>query len=251
MNYLIVANGNIKDDGLLKHLVNGADVVVCADGGANHLHRIGIFPDLVVGDLDSTEERVRESYIKNRVPILQYPQKKDSSDTELAVVWSIGQGASNIILTGVTGTRMDHTMANVFLLKTIVKKGVAGTIVDDNNEIYLLSHDCFSREHCLSAKDSCKGGGREDRGDSKKRIISSQSNYGCGHLSIAGEPGDLLSIVPITDTVSGLTLEGLEYPLTDAVLELGSSRGISNVFTEKTARIFLKEGAVIVTKSRD
>lgn len=233
MKCLIVANGNIENIDLLKGLTQTADVVVCADGGAKHLKRLDIFPDILVGDLDSIEEPLQRLYEQNSVSMIAYPRKKNASDTELAVFWAIEQGAAEIVLTGVTGARLDHTMANIFLLKTILKNKIACRIVDDHNEIYLLCHD------------SVLEGGNGNRESLK------EMEEGLCSLSIGGKPGDLLSIIPITDKVTDITLKGLEYPLYNAVLKLGSSIGISNVFAGETARISLKEGAVLVTKSCD
>ena len=66
-----------------------------------------------------------------------------------------------------------------------------------------------------------------------------------------GRPGVLLSVIPVSDHVKGLTLEGLEYPLTDQTLCMGSTMGISNVFTQDEAKISLKSGAVLVIKPKE
>ncbi|SLM33064.1 ThiN [Desulfamplus magnetovallimortis] len=218
----IIANGIINNDVKLMNIVKEADIVVCADGGAKHLVRLGLFPDILMGDFDSIDKTILENCIKNRVELIQYPTSKDFSDTELSVMWAIDHGASEIILTGVTGQRMDHTLSNVFLLKKILKNGIKGYIVDDNNEIYLLSKRCFSYAPEIS-KDIC----------------------------IKGKPGDLLSIIPLSETVTGITLKGLKYPIENACMEMGTSKGISNVFTEKNAMISIKEGSVLITKSID
>ncbi|MBF0259715.1 MAG: thiamine diphosphokinase [Desulfamplus sp.] len=235
MKYLIVANGIVKNDNRLLRYIRQADVVVCADGGAGHIKRMNLVPDIVIGDLDSIEDEVKHyinSYIiQNRVALIKYPTKKNASDTELAVLWAIDQGATDITLAGVTGTRMDHTLSNIFLLHTIAQRGIECRIVDDHNEIYLLSH-------CVAGHESV------DEQESLSRMDVSA-------ISVTGEPGGLLSIIPVTQMVTGLTLKGLEYPLDNADLTFGSSRGISNVFNENVAHISLKQGIMLVIKSSD
>ncbi len=211
MNCLVIANGEVEYNTHMRTMIEAADVVVCADGGAGHLRKMSMVPDVVIGDLDSLGGLDLKYLEEHKVDIIQYPVKKDAGDTELAVLWAIEKGASDITLTGVTGTRLDHTLANIFLLKTISEQGISCRIIDAKNEVYLIS----------------------------------------GEFTIKGKPGELLSIVPVTEKVTGLTLSGLEYPLKDAVLTMGSSRGISNVFVEEVVCISLKHGIIIVTKSKD
>lgn len=241
MKYLIIANGIAVDDDPLLKLVKEADVVVCADGGARYLKRIGIAPNVLIGDMDSigdnenlyftdittTISSESKSLEQNQTIVIKYPRQKDASDTELAVLWAVDQGAEYITLTGVTGTRMDHTLSNIFLLKKIGERGVRCKIVDNHNEIFLLSND-LTENHPA------------DKGASSDCSIS-----------IDGKIGDLLSIIPVTQEVEGVTLRGLEYPLNNAVLTFGSSRGVSNVFNQTTAYISIKSGMVLITKSCD
>ncbi len=247
MKYLIIANGTSIDDDRLLKFVKEADVVVCADGGARYLKRIGIAPNILIGDMDSIEDNENlyftditttissesKSLEQNKTIVIKYPRQKDASDTELAVLWAIDQGAEYITLTGVTGTRMDHTLSNIFLLKKIRERGVRCKIVDNHNEIFLLSND-LTENHPA------------DKGGSSDCSISTDCS-----LSIDGKIGELLSIIPVTQEVGGLTLRGLEYPLDNAVLAFGSSRGISNVFNQTTAYISIKSGMLLITKSCD
>ena len=69
---------------------------------------------------------------------------------------------------------------------------------------------------------------------------------GPGSLTLIGQPGDTLSILPIGGDAVDVSLHGLAYPLTKARLPLGTSRGISNVLEAHQARITLGEGALIV-----
>ncbi|MEA1967221.1 MAG: thiamine diphosphokinase [Thermodesulfobacteriota bacterium] len=211
MKYIIVANGTIKKDDYFRKMLNKADMIVCADGGAKHLERMEIIPDIVIGDLDSMDQYAEIFVKKNRVRIIKHPPKKNASDTELAALWAIENQASDITIIGATGTRLDHSLANIFLMRKIALTGISCRIIDDNNEIYLVSES----------------------------------------LTLKGSPGDLLSIIPVTEKVTGLTVKGVEYPLLNAEISMGSSLGISNCFTESQAVITIKTGVLIVTKSKD
>jgi len=211
MNYVIIANGTVENDETFTDLLHSADRIVCADGGAVHLARMKIIPHLVIGDMDSMDEASKGFVKKNNINTVRHPRKKDVSDTELAVSWAIENNASHITIMAATGTRMDHTLANIFLMKKICQNKVSCRIVDDHNAIFLVS----------------------DR------------------LTLSGKPGDLLSIIPITESVEGVTLRGVEYPLNNKTIPMGSSLGISNNFSQTSAEITISRGLLLVTKSKD
>ena len=65
-----------------------------------------------------------------------------------------------------------------------------------------------------------------------------------------GEKGEYISLIPIGQ-VRGVTLENLKYPLNNATLDFEESLAVSNEFIGKTATVRLKEGSLIVFRSRD
>ncbi len=211
MKYVIIANGNLNYTEKIIGIIKNADFIIGADGGARHLKALGIIPDIMVGDFDSIQEQDRAFFENRHVQFMRFPEKKDHTDTELCVRWAVKNGATMITLLGVTGTRLDHTMANIFLLKMLDDLKISARIIDANNEIYIVTDK----------------------------------------LTIKGYPGDIVSIIPASETVQGITLKGFEYPLDNARLEMGTSRGISNVLENSTASIQVGSGILIVTKSWD
>ena len=211
MKGLIVANGKMDDPDRFTKLVLEADLVIGADGGTRHLKKMGILPHRIIGDLDSIDKNSRQWLDDNQIPIEIHPRDKDAGDTELAVSYAIEQGCTEITLLGATGTRMDHSLANLFLLRTLNSLGVEARIVDDFNEICLVSVE----------------------------------------KTFKGEPGDLLSIIPLTDRVQGVSLEGFKFPLADAEIPMGSSLGISNRFLGNSGTVRVRKGILVVTLSRD
>ncbi len=211
MKCVIVAGGDLDPTDRMRDLIRASDLIVCADGGAGHLRALNILPHVLVGDLDSIQDEDRCFFEKNQVEILSFPSRKNFTDSELCVSWAIDHHATDITFLGVTGTRLDHTLANIFLLRRLAREDIPARIINKHNEIHMVTD----------------------------------------HINLAGRAGDFLSLVPVTTRVTGVTLEGLEYPLVNATLEMGSSLGISNVFRADTASISIGDGILIVTKSRD
>ncbi|MCI8980695.1 MAG: thiamine diphosphokinase [Clostridia bacterium] len=128
MRALIIGNGDIKNYDNVMRKIGKTDLIICADGGYNHAKKMGITPDVLIGDLDSA---IGYENIKNRV---EYPTRKDFTDGELAVMYAEEHGCDSVVMVGMTGDRLDHTFADIMLLN----KCKNGVVIDDNNEIYLL-----------------------------------------------------------------------------------------------------------------
>ena len=211
MKAVIIANGNIKNQNYFSKIIKQADLIICADGGANHLKKMGILPHVIIGDFDSLSPQNKIFFEKNNLKIIKHSSDKDATDTELAADFAIEQNYNDITFIGVTGTRLDHTIANIFLLKKMAAFKIKCRIIDDNNEIFLVTDK----------------------------------------ITLTREKNSFVSIIPLTETVEGITTSGLKYQLTNAEIKSGTSLGISNQFSDETASIVLKKGILIVTKSKD
>lgn len=195
------------------YLASGA-LLVGADRGALYIIESGFTPDAALGDFDSVspeEKRLIEA--RSRLFLDCDPVRKDLTDTEWAFDWALSQNPASLILLGATGTRFDHTFANVQLLVKAAEQGIPCRIIDGHNEICLLAE-----EDCV---DLIKG------------------DYG------------QVSLLPLSGTVSGITLEGFMYPLLDAEIRVGQSLGISNVIVGETATVRIRQGKLLVIQSRD
>lgn len=211
MKMMVVAGGTLLDPGTFKPMVSRADRVVCADGGARHLAEMDIVPHVVMGDLDSIDPSHQRDLEAADVLFIRHPVDKDYTDTELAARWAVDNGATSITFLGTTGTRMDHTLANIFLMEKIAAMGVNCTMVDDHNEMHLIQ----------------------------------------GQITLERRANTFVSILPVSRKVCGITLTGLAFPLLNATLFRGDSTGISNRFTASTATITLTSGLLLVTLSKD
>jgi len=111
----IIANGTITDFEAIAELIKSYDVVIAADGGANHCHAMKIKPDLIVGDLDSITPKVKKSFTK--IKTLKYASEKDETDLELSIHAALTYNPSQMTLFAASGDRLDHTLTNLYLLQ--------------------------------------------------------------------------------------------------------------------------------------
>ena len=110
------------------------DYVIAADGGYNHLEKLGIAPDILIGDFDSITE------IPSNVEIVKHPKQKDETDMMLAVETGFEMGFNCFVIYGGLGGRLDHTMANIQTLNDISNKGSKAFLVGDGMVITAVTN---------------------------------------------------------------------------------------------------------------
>jgi thiamine pyrophosphokinase len=200
-----MAGGEISDWRAGSSYLHAADLIVAADGGAQHVLRMGFTPHVVIGDMDSlTQEQVAHLQ-QAGCRFLTYPTRKNETDAELALLYAVEQGADQIVILGASGGRIDHTLANVLLLTLPELKGVQVSLVDGQQEVLLIQ----------------------------------------GEGTIQGQVGDPVSLLPLAGDAEGITSSGLEYALDDDTLMFGRTRGVSNTLIAPTAHIRLRKGVLL------
>lgn len=209
MKAVLVAGG--EPDAADEQWLEGADLVVAVDGGATWLADLRRTPNALVGDLDSVDAALVVRLEADGVEVERHPAAKDRSDAELALAFARERGATEILVVGAFGgARLDHEIANVLLL-------AAGEA--PYGELRLVrGHTTVS---CL------RGGQRAD---------------------LAAAEGCTVSLFPIGGPAGGVTTGGLGYPLDDATLDVGTTRGLSNVITGQPAWVELRQGALVVVE---
>ena len=212
MRAVIFANGIIKHLPEPGAVIMPDDLLIAADGGMHHCQAIGITPSVVIGDFDSLDPDELNKLQSSGVEIIRYPARKDQTDLELALELAVDRGADEILVFGALGARWDMSIANILLLTLPEFSGVKLKFIEENQEITLLR------------------GGEE--------------------FTLNGKKGDILSLTALDQEVKGVTLSGLEYPLKDGMLRLGSTRGISNMLVENTATVYLKKGLLLCVHTR-
>jgi thiamine pyrophosphokinase len=106
---LIVTGGDCPPHEIIRTLAKAADCVIAADSGLDVCISAHLEPDLVVGDFDSVRHDSLVSVPEDK--ILQYPEEKDYTDTELAIEFALHRGAQKIVLAGGGAGRLDHLLA--------------------------------------------------------------------------------------------------------------------------------------------
>ncbi len=219
---LLITGGKVNMDFAEEYTASQEyDTVVCADSGLNTAYRLGMPVHYFMGDFDSVSPEILEAYREGKVEgsehceWVRYPKEKDYVDTQLVLEWILEKGADEITFLGATGGRLDHFLANVNILMLALKQKVPAYIVDSRNRIRLTD---------------------------SKLSIERQDMY-----------GKYLSLLPLTSTVTGVTLRGLKYLIEDYTLEVGIARAISNEMDETSdkAEILLRTGVLIVVESKD
>lgn len=197
----------------VNHWLRPEDQLVGADRGAIYLVNQGYELDLAIGDFDSvTPEELKQINENSRLLQSCDPVNKNVTDTEMAFEWALSEGTDEILLLGATGTRLDHSLANIHLLLKGLNEGIPCKIIDEFNEITCV----------------------RDRLDIQKR-----SHY------------SYVSLLPMSLEVHGITLHGFQYPLHDASLYMGQTRGMSNVLLDECGTVEIKEGVLLFIQSKD
>src|SRR5512139_4102769 len=210
MRAIIFANGDVPEPEVVGHWTAQADLIIAADGGARNASTAGVMPQVVIGDFDSLTEADRAQLDRSGVQLIAYPTHKDYTDLELALRYARKQGATEIIIFSALGGRWDQSLANLMLLTLPELARVSTRIVDQHLSICVI----------------------RDRAE------------------IGGRVGDTLSLIALNGDAHGVTIEGCEYPLNDATLPFGATLGISNVLTQATAKITLKQGQILALHTR-
>jgi thiamine pyrophosphokinase len=205
---LIIANGDIDEKTLLKTLeeeyaFDDEFMLICADGGFHNCLKMGLYPDLVIGDLDSIEKK------EDGIKYISYNKEKDESDTQLALDYALRINMEKIIITGAIGNRIDHSLANIFLLAN-------PTI--QNEDVCIVDHHCEIK-------------------------IIKKTSYLKGKIN---QTVSLFSLAPYSYIIR---TDGLKYPLNNEKLIFSPVRGLSNVFTNENAFIDMGKGCIAIFKN--
>ncbi|OKP96525.1 thiamine diphosphokinase [Paenibacillus sp. P46E] len=207
---VIFAGGDLSADYL--SLLDEEDFVIGADRGALFLITHGIVPDISVGDFDSvTPDDLEFIHAGSKKTITCDPIDKDLTDSEMALDLALDTQPESILLFGVTGTRIDHTLASIQMMTRALQRQVRCSVMDSHNYITLTG--------------------------SKAEIHDAGYTY--------------VSLLPLTPEVTGITLEGFQYPLVDATLKLGQSLGVSNVLSAKIGTVSIDSGLLLIIQSKD
>jgi len=133
---VIIANGDFTYNNWMRKLIESADRIVCADGGANHLACIDITPDLILGDFDSIHPDTLKHF--KDVEIIK-DTDQFSTDTMKIIDHELSHGMEELLLLGATGGRIDHALSNLSLL-TRYADLINISMVDEQSETQFVKN---------------------------------------------------------------------------------------------------------------
>ncbi len=205
---VIFANGQLTQPEMIRRRLRPGDRIFCADGGTMHALALGLTPEAIIGDLDSLPSRMITQMEEAEVIIHRHPVRKDQTDLELAFQLAAAEQPDEILLVTALGGRLDQMLANILLLARPEYASIQVSLVDGLQWATVLH--------------------------------SYQS------ITITGQPGDTLSLIPLTPTVSRVTLSGVEWPLQEATLSFGSTYSISNTLAANEVHLQIDEGLLLL-----
>ena len=182
--------------------------VVAADGGVDRALGLGLRVEVAVGDFDSVTAGGLETARAAGARIERHSREKDATDLELALDVAAALSLRRILVLGSDSGRLDHLLSTLLLL----------------------------------------GSGRFAAYEIDATLGAATAHVIRGERRLAGEVGELISLFALHGPVSGVTTDGLQFPLRGETLEPGSSRGVSNVFASPEARIELGHGVLLAVR---
>ena len=210
MKKTIIVTAYIDRLSTIKGLHN-FDSCIAADGGYLNANKIGLAPDVIIGDFDSSQLPK-----KSNAEILALPMEKDFTDTEAALDLAIKRGSEHVVIIGGLGRRFDHTLANLGILAKYYKKLSHLAFMDGYNYVYMLSPGSYRLQ---------------------KKILGTEYKY--------------LGVSSYSDCCENLSIKGCKYPLEDYTLPKVTSLGASNEIISYDAEISFSKGEIIITHSND
>ncbi len=191
-------------------------MIIAIDGGLERAEELGIVPTHIVGDFDTVRESVLKKYLNiDNIIVKRLCPEKDATDTEVAIKMAIEEGCDAVDIIAGTGTRIDHTIANIHVLQLFLEKEIEAVIVNENNRIRLINRN-YSMERTQAF-------------------------------------GKYVSFLPFTDVVEGFGLSGFKYPVKDITVNKSNwmSLGVSNEIVDEKCLIEVKKGILIMIESID
>ncbi len=204
--YCILGAGEILDYAAVAAKIPADAFVLCADGGYHHCGPLGIIPQLLLGDFDSIEGTLPAG-----IPRISLPVAKNYTDSAFAVEEVLQRGGKQLLMAGMLGGRLDHTLGNLQLLGRCASLGLTATITDGVTDIYAF----------------CSY-------DARERFVLPAY---CNHY---------FSLFSLDGSCKSVTINGAVYPLDAYPLGCLDPRAVSNEFQSGPVEIWLEGGVLLV-----
>lgn len=206
MRAIVVSGGYKPSKELLLSYIKKDDIIIGVDKGCNCLYEYEIEPNMILGDFDSAEEKVIESFKQKGTKVLAFNPEKDYTDTDLGYEKAKETGADEILLFGATGTRVDHALGNIGILLKALKEKVKTEIIDNHNRVILIDKE----------------------------------------TTFKGKYGEIISFHALSDVVKNVNIRDAKYSLSNYDMTLLEPRAICNEFIDKDITISFDSGIIMV-----
>ena len=206
----IYTGGTVFDEYVIER-PEATDLIIAADAGYLTAQRMGITPDVLLGDFDTLGiENIPEG-----IECLRVPAEKDDTDTQLAVQVALERGATEIVIVGGLGGRVDHTLSSLAILEMLWER--------KERRVYAIFTD----------------------GKNRARFIRNSG------VILPHEHYRFFSLIAADEKVKGITLEGCKYPLKNGQILRTHQWAVSNEVVGNCALVEIKRGGVWVIESLD
>lgn len=206
MRAFIYVGGSICPENITEH-PKGDDICIAADSGYNNAATLGAHVNVFVGDRDSYKGELPDS-----VEIVQLPEEKDLTDTQVALEVALEKGADDIIIIGGLSGRLDHTMSNLAILEDAKKRGFHALIADGFNRARFIRNDS---------------------------ALLPRSGY------------KYLSLIAADEKIKGVDIKGVKYPLEGAKISRNLQFAVSNEIDGNCALVAVRKGGLFIIESKD
>ncbi|MFN2187811.1 MAG: thiamine diphosphokinase [Candidatus Promineifilaceae bacterium] len=207
MKILLFANGDEPNEGWdwARAYVSPTSILIAADGGSRHIKSLGLYPDIIVGDLDSFDDALDGGKQFGNSSLVTFQEDKDESDLELALIHAASLDPEAILVFGAAGGRLDQTISNALLLALPKLRGLSVQIMQPHQSAWRFN----------------------------RRTV------------IKGQKGDLVSLLPLWGDAVVQSTSGLKWSLSNERLAPGPARGISNELISPKAVVTLSSGSLL------
>ncbi|MBQ6342174.1 MAG: thiamine diphosphokinase [Anaerolineaceae bacterium] len=203
---VIIGGADIHNYDVIRTYLRPDDFAVFCDSGLKHHLLLNIEPDLIIGDFDSHENPCLP------VETIVLPREKYDTDTMAAVREAFARGFEDFLLLGVFGNRLDHTMANIYILLWLSNHGKKVLAVDDYSEMEIVAPQHPGKVPC---------------------------SY------------PYFSLLTIAGISEGVTIKNAKYTLENAVVEPDYQYTVSNEpLPGQISEITLTKGALLLIRDR-
>ena len=206
-----IYTGGVVYDEYVCEKPGSEDLLIAADAGLLSARRMGIFPQVVLGDFDT----LGEPDVGEETECLRLPTEKDVTDTQYAVELALERGATELVIVGGLEGRIDHTLSLLAILERLwerKERKIAAILTNGKNRVRFIRNS---------------------------GVILCREQY------------RYFSLIAADKRVRGITMEGCKYPLKKGEINRLHQWAVSNEIVGNCALIEVRRGGVWVIESMD